>query len=90
MRHGKLTRDQAIVEASKEVVEALDRENCDFSGRVQTDGDQSVEFTASINYTDAEGERRTLVAYYYQMQDALDKVEELDQLDWEIEGYEAY
>ena len=90
MRHGKLTREQAILEAGKEVVEKLDHENCDFSGRVQTDGDQSVEFTASLHYTDAEGERRTLIAYYYQMQDALDKVDELDQLDWEIEGYEVY
>ena len=90
MRHGKMTREQAIREAGLLAVETLETENCDFSGRVQTDGDLSVEFTASVSYTDADGERRTLIAYYYQMQDALDQVEDLDQLDWDIEGYEAY
>ena len=83
-----LTSDTA--DAMPSDVPRMDHENCDFSGRVQTDGDQSVEFTASLHYTDAEGERRTLIAYYYQMQSDLDNVGELDQLDWEIEGYEVY
>ena len=84
-----MTREMAIQEAGRVVVEKLDYENCEHSGRVQTDGDPSVEFTASLHYRDAEGDRRTLIAYYYQMQEDIDKVDELDQLDWEIEGYEV-
>ena len=88
MRHGKLTREQAIKIAGQEVVEQLDHENCDFTGRLQTDGDESVEFAASVEYFNSDNERCTLIAYYYQMPEDLVGKEDLDQLDWEIEGYE--
>ncbi len=90
MTKGNLTRAQAINEAGEKAVENLDEENFDFTGRVQTDGDDSVEFSASVLYTDSEGEQGTLIAYYYQAQDELDGVEDLSMLDWEIEGYEVY
>jgi hypothetical protein len=63
--------------------------NCDFSNRVQTDGDTAVEFEACVYFTDNEGNKRSLTAYYYQEQEDLDEFEELDALDWEIEGYES-
>ena len=87
MRKGNLTREQAIQEAGLEIVEKLEHENCDFSGSLQTDGDDAVEFTASIAFTNSDGDDCHLVAYYYQMPEDL-KERELDELDWEIEGYE--
>ena len=86
MRKGNLTRELAIQKAGVEIVEKLDYENCDFSGRLQTDGDEAVEFTASIAFTDSDGDKCHLVAYYYQKPEDVEKG--LDQLDWEIEGYE--
>lgn len=88
MKHGILTREQAIAAAGQSVVDALDAENCDFTGRLQTDGDTAVEFAASLQYTDSEGIRCHLIAYYYQDAEDLEGVEDLGSLDWEIEGYE--
>lgn len=87
MRKGKLTRELAIQEAGLGVVEKLEHENCDFSGRLQTDGDDAVEFTASIAFVNSDGDNCHLVAYYYQMAEDVNE-RELDQLDWKIEGYE--
>jgi hypothetical protein len=92
MRKGKLTREQAIEIAGIEVVEKLDNENCDFTNRVQCDGDTAVEFSASVHYTDPEfvGENNTtLIAYYYQEEEDLDGIEDLSDLGWEIAGYEV-
>jgi hypothetical protein len=88
MKHGKMTRDQAIEAAGIETVNKLDYENCDFTNRVQTDGDTSVEFSASVKFVDSDGLDRALVAYYYQEPESLDGVEDLGSLDWAIEGYE--
>ena len=88
MKHGKMTRDQAIEVAGIETVNKLDNENCDFTNRVQTDGDTSIEFSASIKFVDHDGSDRYLVAYYYQEQEALDGIDDLGSLDWTIEGYE--
>jgi len=90
MRHGKLSREQAIELAGIEAVEKVENENCDFTNRLQTDGDDSVEFAASVKFTDAEGVKRTLTAYYYQDQEAVDATEDLSNLNWEIEGYEIW
>ena len=87
MRRGNLTREQAIQAVGLEIVEKVEHENCDFSGSLQTDGDEAVEFTASIAFKNSDGDDCHLVAYYYQMAEDL-KARELDDLDWEIEGYE--
>jgi hypothetical protein len=90
MRKGKLTRDEAIEIAGIDAVEKLDSKNCDFTNRVQTDGDTAVEFSAAVGYYDRQYEcDGMLIAYYYQEQDELDKVEDLSLLDWIIEGYEV-
>lgn len=86
MRKGELTREQAIELAGIEIVNKLDYENCDYTNRVQTDGDTDVEFSASIRFIDQEGTQRTLTAYYYQNQGTLDETD-FDNLDWEINGY---
>lgn len=90
MRKGKLTREQAVELCSIETVEKVESENCDFTNRLQTDGDTAVEFASSVKFIDGDGIQRTLTAYYYQEQEELDKTEDLGNMDWEIEGYEIW
>lgn len=87
MQHAKMTREQAIAACGSEVVKKLDSENCDYTGRLQTDGDTSVEFSASVKLPN-EHEYSYLVAYYYQSKEALESMEDLSSLDWTIAGYE--
>jgi hypothetical protein len=94
MRKGTMTREQAIALVGESEVDRLERENCEPTSRCQTDGDEAVEFSASIITKDTKGEDFTLVAYYYQDQESLDGpdgegVEDLSNLDWEINGFEA-
>jgi hypothetical protein len=92
MRKGRLSREDAIRLAGIDAVNRLDNENCDYTNRIQTDGDTAVEFSASVKFTDPEyaGENNsTLVAYYYQEEKDLEGVEDLSDLDWTIEGYEV-
>ena len=89
MRKGRLTRELAIQEVGLEIVEKLEHKNCDFSGCLQVDGDDVVEFTASIAFTNSDGDDCHLIAYYYQMAEDMEGIE-LDQLDWKIEGYEIF
>ncbi len=89
MTHGKLNREQAIEIMGAELVIKLDSENCDYTNRAQTDGDDSVEFSASLKgIAKGDTERRTLIAYYYQSLEAVQENEGLGNLDWEISGYE--
>jgi hypothetical protein len=89
-----MTREQAVALVGASEVNRLEREDCDYTNRVQTDGDEAVEFSASIDTRDARGEALTLVAYYYQDQENLngpdgEGVEDLGTLDWEINGFEV-
>lgn len=88
MRKGDLTRDQAITICGVDTVNKIDNINCDFTNRVQTDGDDAVEFSASVSFTDNNGNDGTLIAYYYQDQDDIDQTDDLGSLDWVINGYE--
>ncbi len=90
MTKGTLSRDQAIAAVGHKTVDLVDGLNCDFTNRVQTDGDTRVEFSASTPCVDAEGYNGILVVYYYQEQADLDEAEELDHLNWTITGYEIY
>lgn len=83
---GTLTREQAIQSVGVELVGKLDAANCDFTGRVQTDGDDSVEFAASV--ATGGDEHETLTAYYYQSPQDLEGVEDLGNLQWTAAGYE--
>ena len=87
MRKGSMGRDEAIKEVGRKIVDRLDSENCDFTNRLQTDGDDAVEFAASLPAVDRDGNDCTLIAYYYQNPEDID-CEDLGSLDWEIEGYE--
>jgi hypothetical protein len=89
MRKGQLSREEAVERTSEILVDIVDTETADFTNRVQTDGDDSVEFSASITFEDADGNEGILTAYYYQSQADIDSVDDLGMLDWEVSGYEV-
>ena len=86
---GEMNREQAVAMVGEVAVDKVERENCDFTNRVQCDGDTRTEFAARVRCEDREGNDVTLVAYYYQEQADVDAVENLDELNWEISGYEV-
>ena len=92
MKKGTLTREQAIEIVGVDAVAKVDQENCEFTNRVgyngSTQGDDEVEFSASVRAEDKNGNDVSLIAYYYQDAKAVDK-NELDCLPWEIRGYEV-
>ena len=90
MRKGKMTRDQAVAICGESVVDQVESKNCDFTGALMDAGDTAVEFAASVEFEDAEGYDKVLTVYYYQEQESVDEVDDLDQLNWEIAGYEIY
>lgn len=87
MRHGTLTRDQAIEQVGLEAVEKVERENCEPTSRLQTDGDEAVEFSASVRCKDKDGDSAILTAYYYLTPEEAE-YEDGSDVDWTIEGYE--
>jgi hypothetical protein len=92
MRHGKLTRDEAIAVVGEEAIRKLDETNCEPTSRLQTDGDEDEEWSAYIRTPDKCGERVTVEAYYYitpeQSQIMADHDGDGSSIDWTIEGYE--
>jgi hypothetical protein len=86
---GILTRERAIQEVGIELMNKLDHISCEPSGRLQTDGDDTVEYVAQISAgEDADGFPRTLRAYYYPSRQSLEGVEDLSDIKWTIDGYE--
>jgi len=92
MRHGRLTRDEAIAVVGEEAISKLEGTNCEPTSRLQTDGDDSVEWSAYIRTPDKSGERVTVEAYYYltpeQMAAMAEQSGDGSAVDWVIEGYE--
>lgn len=87
---GKLTRDQAIALVGEKAVLGAESKNCEPTGRLQTDGDDSVEFSASVACNDAEGSAVVVTAYYYPTQEQLDNAgDDLSNVEWVIAGYEV-
>ena len=79
MRNGNLTRNQAIAIVGIDAVTKVDHENCDFTNRVQPDGEDGIEFSASV----ACGGGAVLVAYYYLTQEDIDAAgDDLSNCDW--------
>ncbi len=88
MRHGKLSRDEAIKLAGIENVLAVEKMNCEPTSRCQTDGDNDIEYKASMLLPNGD----TLTAYYYMDGDWYEALPEEtnaeDLCDWEIHGWE--
>lgn len=86
MRHGDLTREQVIDRLGRAAVEAVERENCEPTSRIQTDGDTDVEFSAGI-HTEEDGLPVILSVYYYLTPEEAQYEDGAD-VDWQIHGYE--
>ncbi len=84
MREGLLSQEEAIERVGIEAVNQVDVLNCDFTNRQQNDG--TIEFSSNVECMEND-EPVMLTAYYYQDEDSVEQVEELDLLDWEVAGY---
>lgn len=90
MRHGNMTQAQAIEVAGDAIVKKLDAKNCEMTGRLQTDGDDAVEFSAAVTFTHPNDGECVLVAYYYQSPEDLKNAgDDLGNCDWVLSGYEV-
>lgn len=94
MTKGNLTREQAVAQVGARLVDQVERENCEPTGRLMADNDDRVEFSASVIFYDADGNDCVITAYYYPTQDELDAAGDdlgnIDNLDWVIEGFEIF
>jgi hypothetical protein len=89
MTKGNLTREQAIAIAGEQLVVKVGSQNCEPTNRVMTDNDDRVEFSASVNFDDQDGNDSVLTVYYYPTQEQLDNAgDDLGNVNWVIEGYE--
>lgn len=88
MKHGKMTRKQAIEIAGIKAVKAVEAVNCQPTSRLQCDEDNDIEYSACVVLDNGS----VLTAYYYMDRDwyeSLDEDEDAEELcDWEIHGYE--
>lgn len=93
-----MTREEAIKAVGIEWVEAVEKENCDFTNRVTsgTEWDGFDEFSATVEFDRGEyvefgnGCWHCIVAYYYQKSEDVNATEDLGSLDWEVDHYELY
>lgn len=82
----KITRAQAIEIVGESAIDAAANVNCEQTGRITNDG--TVEFASRLETKDKDGDAVTLIAYFYQAADDIDRVEDLSDLDWSIDSYE--
>lgn len=89
-KKGTMTREEAVALVGEKAVLAAESKNCEPTGRLQTDGDDSVEFSASVDCNDAEGCSCVITVYYYPTQEQLDNAgDDLSNVAWVIAGYEV-
>jgi hypothetical protein len=87
---GSLSRDEAIAIVGRNTVEAVGHVKRQFTG-AELNKEGLVEFVASIEAVDTDGQSVTVSAYYYQPTDAIgDSEDDLADLDWKISGHEVY
>lgn len=87
MRHGNATREEAVTLFGEDFVVMAENEECEPTGRLQTDGDTDVEF-ACCRSAVVDGEERFLTVYYYQTDEVCSDEDLFGQADWDIHGYE--
>ena len=91
MKKGNLSREQAVKLFGEGIISKLEYQSCEPTSRLQTDGDDSTEYTASVkvNHHDYD----YVVAYYYTTPEQEQRMADCDGdgsvIDWEIEGFEA-
>jgi len=87
IKKGPLSRDEAVALAGESVVRLAESQDCEPTNRV-LENPFLVEFVSTVEYTCFNGEPAELNIYYYQDKDDMKNIEELDELAWEIGGYE--
>lgn len=89
MQKGNLSREQATAIVGEIAVLNVESENCEPTGRCgyngSCQGDSLCEWSAGVRCEDKDGNDCTLVAYYYTTNE---QDENIDLIDWEIEGFE--
>ena len=92
MRKGRLNREQAVSLIGIAAVNVVESKNCEPTSRLQTDGDDDTEWSASVTIICADGLPGSLTAYYYltpeQMQQMSDADGDGSAVDWKIHGYD--
>ena len=95
MLKGDLSKEEVVGLVGESAIEAIERENCEPTGRVGYNGksrnEQLCEWSASISCKDNNDIERTLTAYYYTTNEEDEIINETGDggsIDWEIEGYE--
>ena len=84
-----ITRDQAIAIVGQATVDAVDAENCDFSGH-WSDDDTMIQFHSSKKCVDMDGNDVTLQVIYWQDKNEVDANEDLSNLTWDPMGYRIH
>lgn len=95
MTKGNLSREQAVEIVGEAAVDAVERENCEPTGRVgyngACQGDEECEWSASVTCKDVSGLDVALTAYYYTTNEQDQLMAECDgdgsAIDWTISGY---
>jgi len=83
----KLNREQAIKEVGLGAVVEVEGESVDFTNRVT--GNDWVEFSATVEAKDTDGENVKLTMYLLVSQSEIDACEGLDGVDWDKAVAEA-
>lgn len=96
MKKGNLTREQVVAILGEQVVDTVERKNCEPTNRVgyngECQGDDLCEWSAAVVCKDNDGLDVVLTAYYYTTNEDDRIMSENDGdgscINWEIEGFE--
>lgn len=96
MTKGNLTREEAVAAVGKDAVSKVESKNCEPTNRVGYNGacqnNDLCEWSASVSCEDKDGNKCTLVAYYYttneEDQAMADAGGDGSVIDWKVAGYE--
>ena len=83
MRKGHLNADHILSQYGAARLNELCAMNCEPTNRVMDNGE--VEFSASVKHDDD-----TITVYYYQDAADVQGCENLDELDWYVNGFAIY
>jgi hypothetical protein len=88
----EVSRNEAIKRLGLKAVEAVEKENCEPTNRVQDDNDTTIEYAASVVRM-IDGHQVVLTAYYYPDESEFygadgEPIEDLGNIDWKIARYE--
>lgn len=84
INYSNMTREEAVSLVGEQAVLSAEKENCEPTGR---HWDGPVEFSAGFRAVDADGDRVTVVVYYYQSRQEVEEADDLGDLNWVVDHY---